>query len=193
MISPFAAGTIAKLIKEGYEGYLIRTTNDDHAGRGETVGDVVKNNGLDNQAVAKALGLKSFDLGYRNHMMDNYSMQDIRGRLIFYSGYQSRHHHHLRSLGHYEENPDHYVTAQAVEAACWMAGGGRDYPEHLEAGLKPLPLPNDIILPADHNCKPDRWYHRYTGNKIDANVVGVSQSPSGESGSLIRKQPGKRR
>ena len=25
--------------------------------------------------------------------------------------------------GHYEENPDHYVTAQAVEAACWMSGG----------------------------------------------------------------------
>ena len=80
----FAGGTIAKLIKEGYEGYLIRTTNDDHAGKGETVGDVIKNNSHDNQAVAKALGLKKvFDLGYRNHMMDNYSLQEIRGRLIF--------------------------------------------------------------------------------------------------------------
>ena len=25
--------------------------------------------------------------------------------------------------GHGEENPDHYVTGQAVEAAKWMAGG----------------------------------------------------------------------
>jgi LmbE family N-acetylglucosaminyl deacetylase len=39
--------------------------------------------------------------------------------------------------GHYEENPDHYVTAQAVEAACWMAGGLLDFPEQFEAGLKP--------------------------------------------------------
>jgi LmbE family N-acetylglucosaminyl deacetylase len=187
----FAAGTIAKLIKEGYEGYLIRTTNDDHAGRGETVGDVVKNNGLDNQAVAKALGLKKvFDLGYRNHMMDNYSMQDIRGRLIFL----------FRLLkvdtiitydpwGHYEENPDHYVTAQAVEAARWMAGGGRDYPEHLEAGLKP-----HAVTERYYFARGPQLVNRIvdiTGtleNKIDANVVGVSQGPSGENGSLIRKQ-----
>lgn len=36
----FAGGTVAKLIKEGYTGYLIRITNDDHAGRGDTIGDV---------------------------------------------------------------------------------------------------------------------------------------------------------
>ena len=40
----FAGGTVAKLIKEGYTGYLIRTTNDDHAGRGGTIGNVVLNN-----------------------------------------------------------------------------------------------------------------------------------------------------
>ena len=39
--------------------------------------------------------------------------------------------------GHYEENPDHYVTAQCVESACWMAGGRLDYPEHFAAGLAP--------------------------------------------------------
>ena len=37
----------------------------------------------------------------------------------------------------YEENPDHYVTAKAMEAACWMAGTSKDYPEHFDAGLKP--------------------------------------------------------
>ena len=39
--------------------------------------------------------------------------------------------------GLYEENPDHYITARAVEAACWMSGGGKDYPEHFKAGIKP--------------------------------------------------------
>ena len=32
----FAAGTVAKLIDEGYRGYLIQMTNDDHAGAGAT-------------------------------------------------------------------------------------------------------------------------------------------------------------
>jgi len=79
-----------------------------------------------------------FDLGYRNHRMDDLSPTEIRARLIFL----------FRLLrvdtifsydpwGHYEENPDHYVTAQAVEAACWMSGGHLDMPEHFAAGLKP--------------------------------------------------------
>jgi LmbE family N-acetylglucosaminyl deacetylase len=38
--------------------------------------------------------------------------------------------------GHYEENPDHYVTAQAVEAACWMSADHLDFPEQFDAGLK---------------------------------------------------------
>ncbi|MCP4977158.1 MAG: PIG-L family deacetylase, partial [Maribacter sp.] len=135
----FAGGTVAKLIKEGYVGYLIRTSNDDHAGRGSTVGEVIRNNEEDNDKVAKALGLsKVFNLGYRNHRMDNISIQELRGRLIFL----------FRLLkvdtiitydpwGHYEENPDHYITARAVEAARWMAGGRLDYPEHMEAGINP--------------------------------------------------------
>lgn len=186
----FAAGTVAKLVREGYEGYLIRTSNDDHAGRGETVGDVVKNNDADNKAVAHALGLKKvFDLGYRNHMMDNYSIQEIRGRLIFL----------FRLLkvdtlicydpwGHYEENPDHYVTARAVESARWMAGGGRDYPEHFEAGLKP-----HAVAERYYFARGPQLVNRVVDisetieKKIDANLVNVSQGPAGENGSILRK------
>src|SRR5690606_1780539 len=190
-LSLFAAGTVAKLIREGYEGYLIRTTNDDHAGRGETVGDAIKNNSIDNMAVAKALGLKKvFDLGYRNHMMDNYSMQDIRGRLIFL----------FRLLkvdtiicydpwGHYEENPDHYVTAQAVEAARWMAGGARDYPEHSEAGLKPHAVNERYYF-----ARGPQLVNRVVDisgtieDKIDANLANVSQGPAGEAGQAPKKK-----
>ena len=53
----FAGGAIAKLISEGYTGYLIRITNDDAAGSG-TDGDRVLNNEKDNDQVAKVLGLK---------------------------------------------------------------------------------------------------------------------------------------
>jgi len=66
----FAAGTVAKLIEEGYTGYLFRMTNDDMAGPG-TVGDTVLANERDNQQVARVLGLKKvYDLNYSNHQMD---------------------------------------------------------------------------------------------------------------------------
>ena len=119
----FAGGLVLKLIQEGYTGYLIRTTNDDHTGPG-TVGEGMLANERDNLAVAGAFGMKkAYDLYYRNHMLDSVSPLELRLRLIFL----------FRLLkvdtvicydpwAHYEENPDHYATASAVEAACWMSG-----------------------------------------------------------------------
>jgi len=133
----FAAGTVLKLIREGYTGILIRTTNDEAAGRGATVGEVVLNNEKDNFEVARRLGLqKVFDLHYRNHRLDADSHVEVRARLIFIFRLMK-----VDTVicydpwAHYEENPDHYVTAQCVEAACWMAAGRWDFPEHLEAGI----------------------------------------------------------
>ena len=135
----FAAGAIAKLLQEGYTGYFIRTSNDEKDSFDLSLGETVLANERDTASMLAALGLKqSFDLSYRNHRMDDVARTELRGRLIFL----------FRLLridtvfsydpwGHYEENPDHYVTAQAVEAACWMSGGKLDLPEHFAAGLKP--------------------------------------------------------
>jgi len=135
----FASGTIAKLLKEGYTGYLIRTSNDEKDSFKLSLGETVLANERDSELVVHTLGLKRFfDLSYRNHRMDDVCRTELRGRLIFL----------FRLLkvdtvfsydpwSHYEENPDHYVTAQAVEAACWMPGGRLDLPEHFEAGLNP--------------------------------------------------------
>src|ERR1035438_8903958 len=63
----YAAGTVLKLIKEGYSGILIRMTNDDAAGRGATLAEVISNNEKDNFEVGRRLGMKKvFDLSYRN-------------------------------------------------------------------------------------------------------------------------------
>src|ERR1022692_224437 len=60
----FAGGLVLKLMNEGYKGYLIRTTNDDHTGPG-TVGEGVLANERDNFAVARGFGLeKVYDLNY---------------------------------------------------------------------------------------------------------------------------------
>ena len=135
----FAGGTVAKLLQEGYTGYFIRTSNDEKDSYDLTLGETVLGNERDARAFLQASGLKQmFDLGYRNHRMDDLTSSEIRARLIFL----------FRLLrvdtifsydpwGHYEENPDHCVTAHAVEAACWMSGGHLDMPEHFAAGLKP--------------------------------------------------------
>ncbi|MEZ5403444.1 MAG: PIG-L family deacetylase [Bryobacteraceae bacterium] len=185
----FAAGTVMKLIDEGYKGYLIRVTNDDMAGPG-TIADTVMANQRDNFAVARVLGVeKVFDLNYNNHMMDNIARSELRARLIFI----------FRLLkvdtvvcydpwGHYEENPDHYVTSACVEAAAWMAGGSKDYPEHFEAGIKP------------HSVREKYYFARFQQRvnrvvdiattierKIDVNVENKAQGPGGELGSRLRR------
>ncbi|MGD0298601.1 MAG: PIG-L family deacetylase [Bryobacteraceae bacterium] len=135
----FAGGTIAKLLREGATGYFIRSSNDEKDSFNLSLGETVLANERDTAEVIRVLGLaKSFDLSYRNHRMDDIAPTELRARLIFL----------FRLLkvdtvfsydpwGHYEENPDHYVTARAVEAACWMSGGKLDLPEHFAAGLHP--------------------------------------------------------
>ena len=189
-IAYFAAGTVAKLMHEGYTGYLIRTTNDDAAGTGNSLGERILNNERSNEAFSKCMGFKkTYDLGYRNHRMDEYNIQEIKGRLIFL----------FRLLkvdtiisfdpwDHYEENPDHYVTARAVEAARWMAGMNTDYPEQLE-----IVEPHAVI---------ERYYYargpqvvnrvvdisNFIDKKVEANMVVVSQGAGGNSGSILRKR-----
>ena len=184
----FAAGTIAKLISEGYSGCLIRSSIDDRAGGG-TVGEMVLNNEKDNDAVAKALGLsKVFNLEYPNHEIDGISRLEMRERLIYL----------IRLMkidtvisydpwGSYEENPDHYVTAQVVEAACWMAGMEKDYPEHFAAGLQPHGVREKYyfargpqIVNRVVNITP--WIDR----KVEANLANKTQGPGGENGARLR-------
>lgn len=137
--SIFAAGTVIKLISEGYTGYFIRVTNDEMDSYDLSTGETVLANERDTQTVASIMGVKKvFDLNYRNHYLDEVPPTEIRNRLIFlFRLLQVDTVLGFDPWGHYEENPDHYVAAQAVEAACWMASGRLDLPEHFEAGLTP--------------------------------------------------------
>jgi len=186
----FAGGLVLKLIHEGYTGYLIRTTNDDHTGPG-SVGEGVLANERDNLAVARAFGMKkAYDLYYRNHMLDGVSPLELRLRLIFL----------FRLLkvdtvicydpwSHYEENPDHYVTADAVEAACWMAGAGKDYPEHFDAGLAPHSVTEKYYF-----ARGPQYVNRvvdiagFMDRKIGVNVLNAAQGPAGQSGAQLRRR-----
>jgi len=186
----FAAGTLFKLIDEGATAYLIRVTNDDMAGPG-SYAETVTANARDHEAVSRVFGVaRTFDLNYNNHMMDNIARAELRARFIFL----------FRLLkadvlitydpwGEYEENSDHSVTSACVEAAAWMAGGSKDYPEHFAAGLTPHAVREKYYF-GRFQQRVNRvvdiapWVER----KIDVNLENKAQGPAGDHGQRLRAQ-----
>lgn len=192
-VALFCAGTVAKLLQEGYTGYMIRATNDDmgdDVGEPGTVGENVLRNEREVSEQARVLGLKrDFALNYGNHRMSDISRNELICRFIFL----------FRVLkvdtvfcydpwAHDEENPDHYVLGHCVEAACWMAGRVHDYPEQFAAGLKPQAVSDkyyyarhpDITRVVDISATVEK--------KIDANICNVAKGPGGHHGSELRAE-----
>jgi len=188
-IAIFAGGTVLKLIDEGYTGYLITLSDDSMAGTGASYGEIVLKNEKDTVEVGKRLGCKdSIFLNYPNHNMDAWPIIEIRARLVFL----------FRTLkvdtvlvydpsALYERNPDHYVTARAVEWAAAISGTTWDYPEHFLAGLKP------------HTPKERYYFARgpqlvnrvvdisgFIDQKVYANIANVTQGPAGDTGARLR-------
>jgi LmbE family N-acetylglucosaminyl deacetylase len=188
----YAGGLVAKLIDEGYTGYLIRLSNDEAAGK--TLGYGVVQNEIDNQEVAKALGCKkAYSFYYRNHRMDDCAEIEIRARLIFlFRLLQVNTIITMDPYNHYEENPDHLVAGRAAEAACWMSGGGKDYPEHYRVGLKPARISEKYYharSPNGHNLVNrivDIGSH--IDQKVRGNVANKGKGPAGEAGARLRQE-----
>ena len=163
-------------------GYLLRTSDD-------SSGDVLGNK-QDNAKLAKYFGMeKAYDFMYKHHRMDAIQIQDLKGRLIFlfrllkvdtvmcYDPWE-----------HYEENPDHLLTAHAVEAARWMAGSRNDYPEHFDAGLKPYSPKERYYFSRD----PQRVNRvvdisNYIDKKVEACMINITKGPAGQgAGSKLK-------
>ncbi len=195
-----AAGTVAKLIAEGYTGYLVRATNDDMGdspglGTPGTIGENVLGNERDTAEVAHALGCKAhFDLNYSNHRMADVSLNELICRLIFL----------IRLLkvdtvigwdpwAHDEENPDHYVLAKAAEAACWMAGRAHDYPEQFAAGLAPKEVQDKYYFARRPEITRVVDISGQVDKKIDANRANRAKGPGGQLGSRLRVELAKRK
>jgi LmbE family N-acetylglucosaminyl deacetylase len=191
----FAAGTVAKLVHEGYTGYLVRATNDDMGdapglGTPGTIGQHVLGNEHDNDEVARILGLKRvFNLNYNNHRMGDISQNELQCRLIFL----------VRLLkvdtvvcwdpwAHDEENPDHYAIARGVEASCWMAGRDHDYPEQFAAGLLPHAVQEKYYYARRPEITRVVDISGVVDKKVEANRANQAKGPAGRHGSRLRAE-----
>jgi LmbE family N-acetylglucosaminyl deacetylase len=184
----YAAGLCAKLIHEGYTGYLVRTSNDEKRG-GHTAAQNILSNEQEHARVAQAIGFRdSFDFYYQNHEMNNISPLDIRGRLIFlFRALKADTVVSFNPWGHGEENPDHWVTGRAVEEAAWMSGIETDYPEHMEAGF----MPHEVLERYYFYGRPGQVYNRVvdTGSHIEKKIDAIVECRSqgdGDAGSKLR-------
>lgn len=194
-----AAGTVAKLIEEGYSGYLVRATDDDMGdapglGTPGTIGENVLHNEHDNSEVARVLGCKrTFDLNYNNHRMAGVGMNELICRLIFL----------IRALkvdtvvcwdpwAHDEENPDHYTLARGVEAACWMAGRAHDYPEQLIGGIETHEVRDKYYYARRPEITRVVDISRQIDKKVDANRATVAKGSAGHRGSVLRAELAKK-
>jgi LmbE family N-acetylglucosaminyl deacetylase len=194
-----SAGTVAKLVNEGYTGYLVRATNDDmgdarELGTRGTVGENVLGNERDNDEVARVLGLKKvFNLNYGNHRMGDVSQNELQCRLIFL----------IRLLkvntvvcwdpwAHDEENPDHYMIARSVEAACWMAGRDHDYPEQFAAGLRPHAVQEKYYYARRPEITRVVDISGVIDQKVETNRANRAKGPAGHHGSQLRAELAKK-
>ncbi len=190
-----SCGTVAKLIEEGYTGYLLRATNDDMGdapglGTPGTVGEHVVGNERDNAAVARVLGCeRTFDLNYGNHRMADVSLNEVISRLILI----------IRALkvdtvvcwdpwAHDEENPDHYMIARAVEAARWMAGRAHDYPEQFVTGVEPYTVQERYYYARRPEVTRVVDVSGQIEKIIDCNRANVAKGPAGHLGSRLRAE-----
>jgi LmbE family N-acetylglucosaminyl deacetylase len=192
----FAAGLCAKLIDEGYTGYLVRTTNDEHSG-GSTNARNILSNEQEHASMAAALGFKDvFELYYRNDRMEEISKVDLRGRLMLI--YRMLNADTVISF-HPEQarqHDDHLITGRVAAEAASLCGVPGEYWEHVEAGFVARRISERYYL-----CtSADEPFNRvvdigpYIEKKIDAIAACKSQG-GGNLGSQLRArltQEGKR-
>ena len=184
----FAGGLCAKLMAEGYTGYLIRTTNDEASG-GKSAAQNILSNETEHAAMAKVLGFKDvFELYYCNHRMNEISPLELRGRIVFL----------LRMLkadtvlsfspsSEGEPDSDRWITGRAVEEACSTAGAANEFHEHALAGV----LPHTIRERYYFYSRPGQPFNRVVDvtSHIDAKIESIVEcrsQGSGNAGSLLR-------
>jgi hypothetical protein len=121
--------------------------------------------------------------------MDSVNIQDLKQRFIFLFRFLK-----VDAIvsfdpwGHYEENPDHYVTGTAVEAARWIAGAN-DYPEHFAAGFGPyVPKERYYYSRAQQTNNLIVDISDYIDKKIEVTILNIAKGTAGNRGVELREK-----
>ncbi|MFC1651457.1 PIG-L deacetylase family protein [Candidatus Latescibacterota bacterium] len=179
----YCSGTCTKLIKEGYTGYLVRTSNDDKCSNERTANNILSSE-RENKKVAETIGFSDvFDLYYDNYRLNGRSPIDISGRLIFILRYiKADMVISINPWGLGEKNPDHWVTARAVEEASWMAGIKNNYGEHILGGIEPHIVSEQYYM----TVHPGQPFNRVVdiGSTIEQKIDAITACKSRGTGSL---------
>ena len=181
----YAGGLVAKLLDEGYTGYLCSVTDDGREGP-----ERYMQCRIDNKNISNYYGMKdSFELLMAHHQLDSIGIQDLKGRFTFlFRAFKIDTIISYDPWGHYEENPDHYITALAVEAAAWTANEN-DYQEHFAAGIGPYYVREKYYYSRageTNNLIVD--ISDYIDKKVEANLLNLGKGPSGNNGVRLRNR-----
>ncbi len=134
-----AGGTLAALIGQGAEVYVLRVTNDEKDSYGVGPEETARRVRQESEEAGRILGVKEvIGLGYRQWELADVSFTELRDRIIFYI-------RHCRPGVMFIPNPyteydrvlDRYYTGAAAEDA-WRAAAFANYqPAHAAAGMQP--------------------------------------------------------
>ncbi len=189
-IPRYCGGTVAKLLREGYTGYLVRTTNDEKVG-GLTNAHNVLRHEQEHMNMAKSLGFEDvFELYTREHRMYEISPIELRGRLIFIFRFVKADtviSYDPRMIG--EQDYDRLFAARAAEEASIMAGMDNDFPEFKEGGVYPYAVKESYCF----STNPDDPFNRVVdiSAMVDEKMKALAECKirgGGEKGAELRKQ-----
>lgn len=137
----FAGGLCAKLMAEGYTGYIVRATNDEHSGGGTNAHNILSNE-TEHAKMAHTLGFQNvFELYYRNDRMEEISKAEFRGRLLLIYRMVKADtliSFHPESLS--GQHPDHLITGRSAAEAASLCNLPNEHWEHIEAGFPARPI-----------------------------------------------------
>jgi LmbE family N-acetylglucosaminyl deacetylase len=177
----YCAGTLAKLVREGYTGFIIRASNDEQRGAGSAAQNI-QSCESEHVTMAAGLGIKGiFDLYYRDQCMNSISTQEFRFRLVLLFRYLKPDTvFSFPPWGEGEDDPDHRATGLVAEEACRMSGADAAYRELAEAGLRPHRVHERYYFV----CRPGQAFNRVVdiGSTIEQKIAAVAKCHSGGGG-----------
>jgi LmbE family N-acetylglucosaminyl deacetylase len=134
-----AGGTVAKMVEDGMDAYLIRIGNDEKDSWDLSPEETALRARQESEAAAKILGIKKvISLGFRSSEFRDIPFTTMRDRLVYYIRlYKPRVLFIPNPYTHYDRNHDRHYGGRAAEDA-WRAAAFENYlPAMKETDLGP--------------------------------------------------------